>query len=494
MSDHTPTLQFEEEIRAAVAVPPADDEFINNLHTRLVQQASSKAKLNHSVFLRPAWVITFVVVTGLLVSTLLIGPQRVVAAMRSLIGYLPGVGIVDQNEPIRVLAEPVSLTRDGVTVTVKQVVADSVRTFVAYQIDGIPAPAPGSDRPVCVDPPALQLPDGITLRFTSGGGFGMESESGRPMSFETNYTFPPISEQINHLVFLSPCQMPIIELTLIPAPVDYATPVVEIVSTYEASGPETLNIVTPEFPIENNSQAPYPTFLPATPTAVPNGSGLYLDKVFEMEESYLLIGNFSDAGDLSGSLETSPSEYIPRIEDENGKPVQFKTRTDIQPEIHWGGVYYWAYEIPKPVNGPLKIIIDTVNVHKSYTTRFQFDTGLYPQAGQEWQLNQPLKLGGYDYVINWVKMLKNGYQFNWHSGIDVPEGTSYSLLLPGIPASMNEGSTAMEHHMGNKVAYTQDLLVDGTVPTGALTVELTLYQTVPLAGPWILYWTPPIHK
>ncbi len=34
------------------------------------------------------------------------------------LGYIPGTGIVEQGAPIRVLAEPVSLTRDGITLTI----------------------------------------------------------------------------------------------------------------------------------------------------------------------------------------------------------------------------------------------------------------------------------------------------------------------------------------------------------------------------------------
>ena len=53
-------------------------------------------------------------------------------------GYIPGVGIVNQSTPLRILAEPVSLEREGITVSVKQVVADLDRTVVEYVVDAIP--------------------------------------------------------------------------------------------------------------------------------------------------------------------------------------------------------------------------------------------------------------------------------------------------------------------------------------------------------------------
>src|SRR5690349_2544830 len=42
------------------------------------------------------------------------------------LGYIPGVGFV-QPASLRVLAEPVHETRDGVTVTIEQVVVDAER-------------------------------------------------------------------------------------------------------------------------------------------------------------------------------------------------------------------------------------------------------------------------------------------------------------------------------------------------------------------------------
>ena len=50
MSDMTPTPQFEEEIRAAVAHPLAREEFVKSLHARLMQQAASNTKLNRPIY------------------------------------------------------------------------------------------------------------------------------------------------------------------------------------------------------------------------------------------------------------------------------------------------------------------------------------------------------------------------------------------------------------------------------------------------------------
>jgi len=140
MSDLSPTPQFEEEIHGAVAVPLANEQFVKSLHTCLIHQAASQRKVNRSFFLRPAWVNVFII-TILAVSILVIGQYRVLAAVRGLLGYIPGVGIVNQSASIRLLAELVSVTRDGITVTVISATLTRDETQIAYRIFGVPGSA-----------------------------------------------------------------------------------------------------------------------------------------------------------------------------------------------------------------------------------------------------------------------------------------------------------------------------------------------------------------
>ncbi len=252
--------------------------------------------------MRPAWFATLVAIALLVGSTLIVGPGRVFAAVRHLFGYLPGVGLVEQGSGIRLLVGPVSVEQGGITVTVDQVVADATHTFVAYRVDGIPAVASGF--PICTDPPALQLPDGTTLKFLGGGGGAMGPD--QPMSFATNYTFPPLPADVWQVVFLSPCHMPGIQLALVLAPSGFVTPAVEIGAAFESSGPQFSTTATPVSE-GTVSSVPYDPSFPSTPTPVPHGSGLYLDRVVELDNAYVLVGNFTDAGDLPGALAVSSS-------------------------------------------------------------------------------------------------------------------------------------------------------------------------------------------
>ena len=57
------------------------------------------------------------VVAMLIALLILLTLSGVAYAIGRSLGYIPGIGIVDQSTPIRTLAEPVSLTRDGITIT-----------------------------------------------------------------------------------------------------------------------------------------------------------------------------------------------------------------------------------------------------------------------------------------------------------------------------------------------------------------------------------------
>jgi len=461
-----------------------------NLWPRISERVESK-NFMQTVRTRPA--LAFVLV--LLALALLSG---VAYAIGKVTGYIPGVGIVDQSVPLRVLAEPVIVERDGLTVTISAVVADSEHAFVAYTVDGILVPEKA--RPTCGVIPSLQLPGGSTLDvigLDNGGPQG--ARVGSIMKLEQSVTYSSIPADVDTVTFTIPCvllegtgpenwQIP---LQLSAAPKDYATPVVEIGATFVASNPTFILMPSPAFD-EVFTPEPYDPSFPATPTSVPHGSGLYLEKVIELPDSYILVGNFADAGDLPGGLEISgdPNYDLPHIEDAFGNPVAFKVREDLQPEAGSGGRWarYWAFEIPKPVRGPLTITLDQINIGVSNTAEFNFNAGSNPQIGQRWELHLPIHLGTYEYVMDSVEMVEGGYLFKYHSGVDVPEGSS---LLFNIVGTSPENNASRVNAQSTSVEYSESITFSVVPPTGSLTVELTLYETVPLKGPWTLTWTPP---
>jgi hypothetical protein len=351
---------------------------------------------------------------------------------------------------------------------------------------------------ICGLSPSLRLPNGTELQVLRDANIGgMGSENGFPMSYQTQISYAPVPAKIEDIVLVFPCILPIgvgpenwqVQIHLSPAPKEYATPAVEIGATFVASNPTFVKVPTPTTDMRIFTPEPNNPSMPAIPTSSLNASGLHLDKVIELPNSYILVGNFTDAGDLPGPVEIDLSLYddLPHMEDGAGQRVIFRVRTDIQPDNMLAGVRYWAYEVAKPVQGPLTITLDQVNITVTDTTQFTFDAGSNPQVGQKWELNLPVHLRNYDYVIDSVEVIKDGYRFNYHSGMDAPEGVSLEINIVGSSPEQQSGKLINQKSV---VTYSDSFTYSAPLPTGQLTVEVGLTETVPLQGPWTLTWTP----
>lgn len=405
-------------------------------------------------------------------------------------GYIPGVGIVDQSAPLRILAEPVALERDGFTVTVSSVTADSKHTVVSYSMDGIIVPK--MDRVVCGEWPSLQLPDGSSLDVIDvedGGPWG--ARAGSTIRLEQAVTYSSVPSHVQTVTFTLPCVLPEgtgpenwqIRLTLSTAPENYATPAVEVGATFIASRPESVTTPVGSLESMNTSDSPLS----------PDGSGLYLDQVIELPGSYILVGNFTDAGDLPGGMvvDLDPYADLPHIDDGAGNAVAFKVRDDIQPATSWADRYWvrtWAYEIPKPVQGPVTITLDQIDIGVSNTAQFNFEAGSHPQTGQTWKLNLPLELGPYTYVMDSVEVIEKGYLFRYHSGVDVPPGSALLFNIRGATSESNASTLVAKETV---IQYSESITFSSPLPGGSPTVEVSLDETVPIQGPWTLTWMPP---
>ncbi|HLO16212.1 MAG TPA: DUF4179 domain-containing protein [Anaerolineales bacterium] len=397
---------------------------------------------------------------------ILLALSGVVYALGRAFGYIPGVGLVDQSAPIRVLAEPVTVKQQGISVTVSKVVADSTRTFLSYRVDGIPLVE--NQIPACITMPELHLPDGSKLENNTGSGGVPVLRNGASMYYAAEGIYGPIPAGGNQAILVLSCVLPEggssefkLPLNLVPAPAGYATPAVELAVTVDGGE---------------------------------NKTGLHLEKVLELADSYILIGKFTDAGDLPGPLymtTSSDSDYLPHIEDANRNPVSLKVREDVRPDPDWDVAYYWAYEIQKPVAAPLKITVDQVNIRKHSMAQIQFEAGDHPQVGQEWNLNQLVKLGAYTFTLDKITFIGNGYVLHL-SYENLPQSVSFFVNLVDNPSNpfQFDNSDERENHVGTKVLHTITLTTKSPPPIGNLTVEWQLDESIPQPGPWSLVWTP----
>ena len=130
MNDQLST-HFEDQIRAAMKVPLPRPDFVEALAKQLRQSASVASRETRKVW-HPARAISLALLFLIIASVLIIGPQRVLAQVLDWLGYVPGVGFVNQEDGLRVLETPVSQTRDGITVTIEEGLIDAEHTWLTY--------------------------------------------------------------------------------------------------------------------------------------------------------------------------------------------------------------------------------------------------------------------------------------------------------------------------------------------------------------------------
>ena len=94
-------------------------------------------------------------------------------AMKRLLGYIPGIGLVENDVQLRILKEPVQTRRGETTITVLQGAADTQHTTLVYQVEAIPAAEISAETKAtgtCHELPELLLPDGSRMQGEAEAG------------------------------------------------------------------------------------------------------------------------------------------------------------------------------------------------------------------------------------------------------------------------------------------------------------------------------------
>jgi len=456
---------FEDKVRAAVDTTAPRDEFVQDMWARMARSAPAarapRARGARKAQFRTAWIGVGVLLAVLVIATLIIGPTRVYAAVRQLLlGYIPGVGIVDSSSPIRVLAEPVSQTREGVTITVTSATLTSDRTHLEYRIFGVPRSAYPDREDVigCIQPEYLLLPDGTKL--------------------ERMQDYPPVPADVAQAELVIPCigeTLPgtvpenwVLPLRFVAAPEDLTVlPVIELSPSPEVAAP-----------------------LPATPGAsLP--SPITFDQVIETADGYILLGRFQPS---VGEGEWAQVTGMPQLRDANGAKVAYTIPNDIQPpEVNdvLGG-FGFAYQFKAAgLAYPLNLAFTGVVVgpeDPAALARIEFDAGSNPEPGQEWMLNQPIELAGHSLTLASITADgRSGYSFKFESG---PEVYSVGVDIEGYSAAGGGGGGGGGVTGGT--FYTSRDYVE--IPTGELTIIVSNLVSVKESLTWEGQWSPAAER
>ena len=400
------------------------------------------------------------------------------AAIQTWIGYVPGIGLVSEAQ-VRMLAEPVSITRDGVTLTVEELWAASDRTLIQYSVEGWPwgtlvinAPSNG-----CLDPAILRLPD-RELTITEP-----QSSFGWATGYELKSMYPAIPSTENTVTLLMPCLIMAlpgeapenweVPLPLVPAPPDMVFPVIEISPPVQAT----------------------PTALAKTSDRlVTDGVSLALNRAVQMDDGYLIYVTLHYENTGLGGIDF-PDPTALHVLDASGQEVTYEldweATNEVQTTLVPGQTAFAVKTALAQTAGPLTLVLDSISASVSTDAHITFDPGAEPQPGQVWELNEEIDLG-YGQSVRALRVtynLTDGIQawlsFEMESKTGVMSVTLLDKAHPltGMAGGGGGGSFATG-------PFTSDLYYNEPLPKGPLTVDI-LSMAVHLPGHWEASWTPP---
>jgi len=459
MSDPNLNPELEQNLREALRAPAPEVAFANHLRATLLEKAAEMQPERQPA--RLIWRLAFVLVVVALLGYFF-GP-KIVTAMKQLFGYVPGAGLVDQSAPLRILAEPVSVTRDGVTLLVSSAILSADQTVVSYSLKDVPweALSHQEDVPGCMGLAALRLPDGRELASQDGGS-----------TLNTfTFSYPPIPAEVNDAMLVLPC----------------------IMDTLPGKAPENWEVALhfvpapPDFAIAPVVDVPTPTIVPMPtdgPTAVPTPENPFkLVKVVDLPDGYIFAGTFNSlVGRPKGADEMSPSGWY-KVTDANGREVFSSQVTEqILPFPSDPALYNWAVEIKgKQFAFPLTISMDYAMASApSARASFEFDAGANPQIDQVFKPNLTVEFGGRQVTVDTIQFTGTGYAFEFSTDPDV---VGLGVEIDGFTTNGSDSGGDGQGHLWASNLY------DNPLPKGRFTVTLTGI-TYHATGPWTAQWQP----
>lgn len=486
MSDLTFSPEFENQIRSAMAIPDPASEFLKDLRQQLITQAEEAPTRFTGFFSRPALRWGLATLTVALIILLAVGPQRVASAFQQLLGYIPGLGFVDQNASFRVLAEPVTQEREGVTVIVEEAFLDATRTVVVFKYDGVPMNSvpegETSSAGFCSESLIIRLPDGREL--DSGMGWGTGWGSG----YEYHFEFPPIPADVNEAIFFAPCLMGTISgnapenwrlpLSFIPAPPEMTVyPVIELPTP-------TVSPIPTATPAE---LSPTMTSMPdQVATSTPQTASIYLtlDRAIQLEDSYILYATFNWDSDLYSFVSPGMAQLL----DADGQPIpiEYADPATSVSDLQQQSLAVEALGSFPP--GEITLMIEEAHAELPVEANFSFDVGADPLPGDTWELNQPVDVNGYAITILSVSAIDShghlGFEFKTDTGPDIES----ALLIDPEHPPMGGGGGGSGSGSAETVQTTQ-LLYGDELPTGLITIAIQSIA-LNLHGSWQTAWMP----
>jgi hypothetical protein len=453
--------RFENVLEQYYASPSPRESFVIRLEKKLLTEKGQPTGLfggirSRNTF-RPSLIIVLITVFTLLISLIIAGPVRVQAAIENLLEYIPGFGLVEQEGSIKTLINPVSQTREGVTLTIQAATLSEEKTGFVFTVDGLQAQAIAGDnleaqKKACWAAPFLRLVDGKEISSNGGGSYGYDADQ----NYRKIVFYPPLPEDIDQAAFVLPC----IEGTIIgKSPENWEL----LVNFVQAIPDGTMR------PVEG-----------AEPSSA-SDDPMRLNTVIETDTGFIFIGEFQALYPNSQVAEDSKIA-VPTIMDAAGKMVPYRIPSDLLAYGEDDRILHWVYETQtKDIQWPVTIQFNTVGIAcYDDQAQFELDAGTHPAIGKVWDVDKALSAGSCSLRVISVKRNYNGYTFLINGLVD-------SLRNLGIEIVGFQASGIAVREFPGYQEYR--LVYEDEVPEGDLRV-LVSGVTVDVLGPWGITWRP----
>jgi hypothetical protein len=498
------STRIERGLEALFGAPNPETAFVAGLEQQLLARVQTEPERGRGLRLRRLWrqwIRPFsqnrwaTAMGGLLlivaVIVAAIGPQQVLVSIQQLLGYVPGIGFVNL-EATRLLAAPVEVQRDGVTLRVEQVIARPDRTEVVIRSEGLPPEDqlwPGGARGEDDYEPVLRLPDGRRL---ATGTWTLRLGGG-------TLEFPPLPEGV-YRVTLELSRLPLVPTGA--APENWSIPL--------DLRPATGDLVADLFPepylagAQDTQQGITLRVLQVAHT--PEETALRLQIQWaEQEWQFPSVGHFrapelrDDLGHVyheataSSSGSSVQTEVIRIPEGQDSTPAPTPEAPTQERAL--------AFAPVSPSAGQVTLWVDAVDFEVPAEASFVVGLDEDPQVGDRWPLDVHLTVAGFPVHLSGVQLvqeelaLRDGpvqrtlLQFDVDPVPDQDGRTLYGIGLVGDMDRFEGGSGGYDPQTGTIRTGLQ--LRDGAkMPDGSIEVRVE-YASIAFHGPWTLTWTVP---
>lgn len=454
-----------------------DVEFVNSLRARFIAEGHASAKKNQETQMkqktfsrRLTWALSVFALVALVV---LFTRPTIVNALKSLFGYVPNVGIINQSSDVRMLDEPVTIVRDNYTLTIEQAVLTNDMSVVVYSYMLPPDYVIPDAISTETYPPFLTLPDGTRLDVVRARH--VENQDCPQCYIRYLMEFPPLASDVNEATLEIP------DLVAVPsntAPRDWKVQLRFKPADPAAIAPVIAQMVPP-MPTDIS------TNMPAQSTDT-YGITTALEKFVALPDGYILYGvtSWTDSrippygvASILVSITDSAGMEIPF---EYADPGMFAAPGELRE--------YWAYKIGTNFTAPLQLTFGMLASLPADGGSFTLDPGPTLQMGQKWEINQDVTVN--NEVIHVLSVEQSGIEpgffiFTMQSDSNIVDAVIIDLAHFPMGGGGGGGSGMPEPG----IPFYTEFGYQAPVPQGPLTFTFTNVQVL-VAGEWNIVWNP----